>query len=59
MLHFKSGIRDRMATCGIVSESQHDLKMHERITFHDICPRENNFWSNIDLTRQDRDENAR
>ena len=31
MLYFEGGIGDRMATCGIVSESQ-NLKMHEGTT---------------------------
>ena len=48
-----------MATCEIVGESQQDLKIYERITFLDICPRENNIGSNMELTRRDRDDNAR
>ena len=50
MRHFKSGVQDRMATCEIVGESQQDLKIHERINFLDICPRENNIGSNMELT---------
>lgn len=59
MLHFKSGVQDRMATCEIVGESQLALKIHERITFLDICPRENNIGSNMELTRRDQNENTR